>query len=315
MKKTSTILVTGASGMVGGATCRLLQQQGFVNVLAPSRAELDLLNSDSVLSYFRHHRPGYVLMIAAKVGGIAANMADPVGFFDQNLRIVLNLYSACDRYATKKNLFLGSSCIYPRECAQPIKEEYLLTGSLESTNEGYALAKIAGLKMALYLYRQRGLKTVCLMPCNTYGTGDHFDFDRSHVLSALTRRLIDARDSAAASVTLWGTGTARREFIHVDDVTRAILFFMEKIDTPEHINLGAGVDITVKELAERIAAKVNFHGAILWDASMPDGTPRKCLDVTRMRELGFAPSVGLDDGIVRLIDEYEMRKRICENTQ
>lgn len=313
MEMNSTILVTGASGMVGRATVNLLRERGCANILAPCRTELDLLSRDSVFSYFRNHRPDYVLMIAAKVGGIAANAADPVGFLDENMRIVLNLYSACDQYPTKKNLFLGSSCIYPRNSPQPIREEFLLTGPLEPTNEGYALAKIVGLKMASYLNQQRGLKTVCLMPCNIYGTGDHFEFDRSHVLSALVRRFVDARDSGAASVTLWGTGIARREFIHVDDVARAILFFLEAVETSEHINLGTGVDIAITDLAEMISMKTGFQGQIQWDASKPDGMLRKCLDVTRMYELGFVPTVSLDEGTARLISEYETLKASCGN--
>ncbi len=305
MDKNSVILVTGASGMVGGATLRLLRQRQFTNILTPSRAELDLVSKDSVFSYFEHHRPEHVLMIGAKVGGIGANTADPVGFFHENLHIVLNLFSACDRYPTKKNLFLGSSCIYPRESPQPIREEFLLAGPLEPTNEGYALAKIVGLKMASYLFQQRGLKTICLMPCNIYGTGDHFDFERSHVLSALVRRFVDARNSQAANVTLWGTGIACREFIHVDDVARAILFFMEVAGTPEHINVGSGVDISIRDLATTISMKVGFQGQVLWDSSKPDGMLRKCLDVTRMRNFGFVPEVNLDEGITRLISEYE----------
>lgn len=287
---------------------KLLRQHGFSNVLAPNRKELDLLSREAVHSYFERHRPEHVLMIAAKVGGIAANMADPVGFFEQNMRMVLNLYSACERYETTKNLFLGSSCVYPRESPQPMKEELLLTGPLEPTNEGYALAKIAGLKLASYLHRQRRLRTVCPMLCNIYGTGDHFEFERSHVLSALVRRFVDARDARAESVTLWGTGIGRREFIHVDDAARAILFFMDTVDVPEPINIGTGVDISIKELALLIASKVGFHGEIQWDSSKPDGMLRKCLDVSRMRELGFVPNVKLDDGIARLVDEYKNKK-------
>jgi GDP-L-fucose synthase len=308
MNKNSSVLLTGASGMVGAATLRLLNELGFENILTPSRREVNLIDQQEVFSYFNKHQIDYVLMIAAKVGGISANFSDPVGFLDENMRIALNLFAACDRFKTKKNLFLGSSCIYPKECLQPMKEEYLLTGPLEPTNEGYALAKIAGLKLASYYHRQRGLITVCPMPCNIYGTGDHFNLENAHVLSSLVRRFVDARDEGAESVTLWGTGAPRREFIHVDDVGRAILFFMENVETSEHINLGQGTDISINELAQLIATQVGYTGLIKWDSSKPDGMQKKCLDVTRMNELGFSLSVSLVDGIKRTIHEYEVLK-------
>lgn len=302
------ILITGAGGMVGGATAELCRASGFRNVLSPSRAELDLQNKSSIDSFFEVHRPVYVLMIAAKVGGIAANVADPVGFVEENLQINLNLFSACWRFGTRKNLFLGSSCIYPSNQPDLIREEQLLTGPLESTNEGYALSKIVGLKLAKYYREQHGMVTVCPMLCNLYGTGDHFDLKRAHVLSSLVRRFVDARDEGAAFLNLWGTGVARREFLHSSDAARAILFFMDQVDTSDHINVGVGTDIAICELASLVAEESGYAGAIGWDATKPDGMMRKCLDVTRLRALGFEPKVGLREGIRRTIREYEKIK-------
>ncbi len=308
MDKNARILITGSSGMVGAALLRRLRADGYTRLSAPRHAELDLANRDAVLAWFELERPEHVFMLAARVGGIVANMADPVGFLQENSRITLNLYEASQRFGAKKNLFLGSSCIYPRECPQPMREDYLLTGPLEPTNEGYALAKIAGLKMAVYQHRQHGLKTVCPMPSNIYGTGDHFDLQKSHVLSALVRRFVDACDNQAPDVTLWGTGSARREFLHVDDVVRAMLFFMERVETPEHVNIGPGTDVTIRELALAIAKETGFKGEIRWDTSKPDGMPRKCMDVTRMRALGFSPEVTLEQGIARTVREYRELK-------
>lgn len=312
MEADSRILLTGVTGMVGSAVFRLLSEKGYSRVLAPRRAELELRDQAAVFRYFERHKPEHVLMVAAKNGGIAANMADPVGFLDQNMRTTLNLYAACQRYPTKKNLFLASSCVYPGQCPQPMREEHLLTGPLDPSNEGYALAKITGLRLAVYQHRQHNIRTVCPVPCNMYGTGDDFDLGRSSVLSALVRRFADAHEAGAPGITLWGTGAARRELIHVDDVARAILFFMEHVETPEHINLGTGADITIKALAHLIASKVGYQGEIRWDASKPDGMLRKCLDVTRLRSMGFAATVTLEEGITRTIGEY--RKRKAEGT-
>jgi GDP-L-fucose synthase len=302
------LLVTGASGMIGTNTRRLLASSGFTRVLAPTRGEVDLADARAVDDYFERSRPAHVLMLAAKVGGIAANVADPVGFTDENLRIALNLFSSCLKYGSKKNLFLGSSCIYPLGQADLIPEGRLLTGPLEPTNEGYALSKIVGLKLARYYLEQHGLLTVCPMLSNVYGTGDHFDFGRAHVLSSIVRRFVDARESGASSVTLWGTGVARREFLHAEDAARAILFFIDNVETAEHINVGIGADISIRDLAARIAEAVGYSGETLWDASKPDGMPRKCLDISRLTELGFLPRVGLDEGIRRTIVEYESIK-------
>lgn len=293
--------------MVGLAVCRLLTQQSFRCILAPTRQELDLLDQVMVHKYFEKYRPAYVFMIAAEVGGIAANRADPVGFLSRNLRMELNLFEACYQVGIRKALFLGSSCIYPRECVQPMKESFLLTGPLEPTNEGYSLAKIVGLKLAEYYYKQYGMCTACPMPCNIYGTNDHFDLERSHVLSALVRRFVDARAEGRLSVTLWGTGASRREFIHVDDVASALLLLMDRQLTPDIINIGTGEDISIRELAARIAEKVGFNGQIHWDSSQPDGMPRKCLDIAQLTSMGFRARVTLDEGIERMIVEYRQR--------
>lgn len=308
MERQATILVTGATGMVGSAVYRLLQQRGFQQVLTPSRQELDLSQSQQVDAYFAEHRPWYVFMIAAKVGGIGANQADPVAFLQENLRMQLNLFEAGHKYRTRKNLFLGSSCIYPRKSPQPMKEEYLLTGPLEPTNEGYALAKIMGLKLARYYYQQYGMLTVCPISCNIYGTNDHFDLKHSHVLAALVRRFVDAQEQGASSVTLWGTGTARREFIHVKDVVEAIIFLMHNYDSVDIINVGSGVDISIRDLANLIAREVGYTGQVCWDSSKPDGMPRKCLGVSRLTAMGFHACISLEEGIRQIIAEYRQLK-------
>jgi len=308
----SAILVTGTTGMIGGEVLRLLSRYGFQRVLAPARAELELTDQDNVHRYFEEHRPDYVLMLAAKVGGIAANMRDPVGFTDHNLRITLNVFSACHKFKTRKNLFLGSSCIYPMNQSEPIVEAQLLSGPLEPTNEGYALSKIVGLKLAKYYHEQYGMVTVCPMLSNVYGTGDHFDLDRAHVLSALVRRFVDARDTGHLEVALWGSGIARREFLHSEDAARAILFFMDEVVSSDHINVGAGKDITILELAGLIAREIGYQGEVRWDRSKPDGMLRKCLDTSRLQKLGFQPNITLLQGIRRTIGEYETIKNSGE---
>ena len=306
LNQDNKVLLTGASGMVGSAISRSLAD---CNLLTPSRNELDLCNLQQVNNYFEEHRPEYVLMIGAKVGGIIANKSDPVGFLSENARMQLNLFEACHKYGTKKNLFLGSSCIYPRDCPQPMKEEYLLTGALEPTNEGYALAKIMGLKLAKYYYEQYGMLTVCPMPCNIYGTNDHFDLEKSHVLSALIRRFVDAIDENKPSVTLWGSGIAKREFIHVSDVAEAVLFLLENYNSPDIINVGTGTDISIKDLAMLIAKSVGYQGEICWDTSKPDGMLRKCLDTSQLSALSFKPRISLQEGITQTITEYRQLKQ------
>lgn len=295
--------------MVGSALVRRLVADGHRRLLTPSRAELDLRDAAGVDRYFAVERPEYVFMIAAKVGGIAANTADPVGFMTDNLRISMSLFDAAHRHGVRKALFLGSSCIYPKACPQPMREEHLLAGPLEPTNESYAIAKIAGLKLAQYYFRQYGLRTICPMPCNIYGTNDHFDLDKSHVLSALVRRFVDAVEAGLDDVTLWGTGTARREFIHVDDAAAAILLLMDRCESPDIINVGTGSDVSIKELASVVAEAAGYHGQIHWDAAKPDGMPRKCLDISRVTRLGFTSKVGLREGVGRTVREYcEIRR-------
>ena len=304
----STVLITGASGMVGSGVVRLLRRDSFQRVLTPSRRELDLCNREAVDAYFARHRPAHVFMVAAKVGGIAANVADPVDFLSENVRMQVNLFEACHKYRTRKNLFLASSCIYPRKCPQPMKEEYLLTGLLEPTNEGYALAKIVGLKLAKYYHDQYGMLTVCLIPCNIYGTMDHFDLQRSHVLAALVRRFVDVKDRGDSSITLWGTGNARREFTHVEDVAEALLFLMDNYDSSEVVNVGTGTDISIRDLADLIAKEVGYTGEINWDPRKPDGMPRKCLNISRLTTSGFHPRISLEAGIRQTIEEYRQLK-------
>jgi len=307
-RRDAAVLVTGARGLVGGATTALLLREGFTSLLTPPRSELDLTDPVAVNRYFDTFRPIYVLMIAGKVGGIAANVSDPVGFVDENVRISLNLFHACLKYQAEKALFLGSSCIYPASFDTPIPESALLTGPLEPTNEGYALSKIVGLRLASYYRHQHGLVTVCPMLSNVYGTGDQFDLQRSHVLSALVRRFVDARDEGADLVTLWGTGRARREFLHCDDAARAVLFFMDRVETSDHINIGPGSDLTIAALAQQVAFAAGYSGAVVWDHTKPDGMLRKCLDVSLARKLGFSAMVSLKDGIARTVREYEALK-------
>lgn len=309
MERDAKIYVAGHRGMVGSALVRALERAGHQNLVLRTIAEVDLRNQQAVRAFFAEERPEYVLLAAAQIGGIKANVAAPAVFFYDNLMIQTNVLHQAYLSGVKKFLFLGSSCIYPRQCPQPMREEYLLSGELEPTNEGYALAKIAGLKMASYYYAQYGFRCVCPMPCNLYGTNDNFDLNSSHVLAALVRRFVDAQESGLSEVVLWGSGVARREFMHVDDAARAAIFLLERVDTPEIYNVGWGRDISIRELAERIAAQVGYRGRIGWDTRMPDGMPRKCLDVSKLTALGFTPEIGLGRGIESMIDEYRTRKR------
>ena len=302
------VLVTGGRGLVGSALIRALERMGCRHVLAPSSQDVDLRKFRGVQSLFEAHRPEYVFMLAARVGGIKANNDRPVEFLADNMAIELNLFKACHEFQVKKSLFLGSSCIYPRECPQPMREEYLMSGPLEPTNEGYAMAKLAGLTLAKFYAREYGMNTVCPVPCNIYGPGDTFDLNRSHVLSALVRRFVDAVDANLSEVVLWGTGRPKREFIHVDDVASGMLLLFEKVNDPRPVNLGPGTDIGIHDLAQMISGYTGFSGAIRWDARMPDGMPRKCLDVSRLREIGFRAQVSLEQGIPQVIDEYRTRK-------
>jgi GDP-L-fucose synthase len=308
LDRTKKVLLTGAQGMVGSAMLKTLQVAGFKNILAVGRHDLNLSDWVAVDKFFAEQKPAYVFMIAAKVGGIKANIADPTGFLLQNLKIATNLFEACHKHKTLKNLFLGSSCIYPQNAPQPMKEEYLLTGPLEPTNEGYALAKIAGLKLAEFYYKQYNMLTVCPLPCNIYGTNDHYDLEKSHVLSALIKRFYDAKQEGKDQVTLWGTGIARREFIHVNDVAAGLLFLMDNYKQPNILNLGTGSDVSIGELAKIIASKVGYEGQINWDASKPNGMLKKCMDTSKMVALGFKPQISLLSGIKQSIQEYAALK-------
>lgn len=304
MDKNKKIYIAGHNGMVGSAIKRLFEKEGFTNLVCRSSRELDLRNQQAVIDFFKTEKPDCVILAAAKVGGINANMHHPADFLYDNLEIQNNVIHQSYLNGVEKLIFLGSSCIYPRECPQPMKEEYLLTGKLEPTNEGYALAKVAGLKMCEFYYKQYGFKSLSLMPCNLYGINDSFDLKHSHVLSAMVRRFTDAVDNRQDEIVLWGTGIARREFMHVDDMARATLHMLEHYDSNEFINIGWGEDITIKELAETIAKKAGFKGKIIWDSSKPDGMLKKCLDVTRMKAAGFKPTITLDEGIDQMFELY-----------
>jgi len=296
--------VAGHHGLVGSAIVRHLVALGCGNVLLRTRSQLDLCDQLGVEKFFLEERPEYVFLAAAKVGGILANATYPAEFLRDNLTIQTNVIHSARSHGCKKLLFLGSSCIYPRLAPQPIKEEYLLTGPLEETNEAYAIAKIAGLKMAAAYSSQYGFSTISIMPTNLYGPGDNFDLETSHVLPAMIRRLHEAKSSGATSVTLWGTGKPRREFLHVDDLANAACFLMENYESPDLLNIGVGLDLTIAELAEMVARVVGYRGRIEFDASRPDGTPRKLLDVSRIHALGWRAQIPLEQGIRMTYDWY-----------
>ena len=291
------IYVAGHRGLVGSAIVRAIESEGKHTWVGKNRAELDLLDRKAVFEYLSKQKPDAVVIAAAKVGGIQANNTFPVEFLSQNLQIETNLMDGAHAADIEILLFLGSSCVYPKMAQQPIKEEYLLTGELEKTNEAYALAKISGLKLVQAYRKQYGHRWISAMPTNMYGPGDNFDLENSHVLPALIRKLHDAKTSRADSVTLWGTGTPKREFLHSDDLGRACVFLLENYDDDVAINVGVGEDISIKELAEQIKKVVGFQGSIEWDSSKPDGTPRKLLDVSRTKTLGWFPTISLQDGL------------------
>ncbi len=295
--RTDVIYVAGHRGMVGSAIWRQLGRRGFERLVGASSSALDLRDDRAVEAFFSAKRPDVVVLAAAKVGGIMANATYPADFLSDNLRIQVNVMDAAQRYGVRRLLFLGSSCIYPKFAPQPIPEEALLTGALEATNDAYAIAKIAGLTQVRAVRRQHGLHWISAMPTNLYGPGDNFDPQNSHVLPGMIRKFHDAKASGAPTVTLWGSGTPRRELLHVDDLAAACVHLLEHYDADEHINVGTGVDVTVTELAALVREAVGYTGTVAWDASMPDGTPRKVLDVTRITRLGWQPRVRLVDGI------------------
>jgi GDP-L-fucose synthase len=312
MNNDAKIYIAGHNGMVGSALKRRLISLGYNNIIGKTHRELDLTSQPEVERFFEYERPQYVILAAAKVGGILANSTYPADFIYGNLMIQNNIIHSAYRFGVKKLLFLGSSCIYPKLAPQPLKEEYLLTGQLEPTNEPYAVAKIAGIKMCQSYNRQYGTNFISVMPTNLYGINDNFDLNNSHVLPAMIRKFHDAMVSIEQGrvepVVLWGTGVSRREFLLVDDMASACIFLMESYNSSEIINIGTGLDITIKELAEEIRDIIGFRGEIIWDASKPDGTPQKLLDVSKINGLGWKAEMSLRDGIKQVYEWYCSRQ-------
>ena len=292
-----SVYVAGHKGLVGSALLRHLQKNGYRNILVRTRQELDLRQSDDVRKFFSQAEPEAVVVAAAKVGGIKANSDYPVEFLLENLQIQNNLIAASFEFGVKKLLFLGSSCVYPKLAPQPIHEESLLAGPLEPTNEPYAIAKIAGIKLCQAYAQQYGMDFICAMPTNIYGPGDNFDLEKSHVLAALIRKVHEAKLRNQREVTIWGTGTPRREFLHADDLADALGFLLENYDSSEIINVGCGEDLTIRELVEIVAQVIGFEIDLVFDTTKPDGTPKKLLDTTRLQALGWKPQISLNDGI------------------
>jgi GDP-L-fucose synthase len=293
----SRIYVAGHRGLVGSAICRALEARGFTGLVRRTRSELDLRDRAAVDAFFRNERPAYVILAAARAGGILANDSFPVEFLRDNLEIQTNVIDAAFNHAATKLVFLGSSCIYPKLAPQPLREDSLLTGPLEPTNEWYAIAKIAGIKLCQAYARQHGFHAISVMPTNLYGPGDNFDLKSSHVLPALIRKFHEAKQSGAREVVVWGTGRPRREFLHVDDLADAVCFLLERYESPEIINVGVGEDVSIAELAALVREIVGFTGGVVYDTSKPDGTPRKLLDVSKIAALGWKARIGLADGI------------------
>ena len=312
MERTSKIFVAGHRGLVGSALCRQLERQGYRNLLLKPRAELDLMDSTAVQRFFEESRPEYVFLAAAKVGGILANDRYPADFLRDNLKIQTNVVDSAYRSGVKRLLFLGSTCIYPKLCPQPIREEYLLTGPLEPTNRAYALAKIAGIEMCWSYNRQYGTQYIAAMPTNLYGPGDNFDPETSHMLPALIRRATEAKLAAAPAITVWGTGTPRRELLYSEDLAEACVYLMNladpefrtllRSDEPPLINIGTGEDLSIREIAELVCRVVGFDGELRFDPARPDGTPRKLCDVSRIHALGWRAKTSLEEGIRRTLE-------------
>lgn len=311
--------IAGAKGMVGSAVCKALQEKGYGdinqggNLLTPNKKELNLLDKNSVEKWFIKNKPSITILAAAKVGGIGTNQNHPVDFLLENIKIQNNVIESAWKNGVRRFLFLGSSCIYPKFARQPIKEEDLLNGSLEPTNEYYALAKITGIKLCQSLRKQYGFDAISLMPSNLYGKNDNYDKNSSHVLPALIRKFSEAIENNNDSVTCWGTGKPLREFLHVDDLAQACIFALERWDPPKedtisHINVGSQNELTIKDLADKISKKLNYQGKILWDTSKPDGTPRKKLDTKKMNQLGWRAKINLDKGIEDAINDFRNNK-------
>lgn len=303
-----TILVAGGSGLVGSAVVRTLRQANR-NVIGISSNDVNLLDREKTFSFIQELKPIAIIDAAAKVGGIGGNNAYPVEFLSQNLQIQTNLMDAAHNANVDKFVFLGSSCIYPKESPQPIKEEYLLTGELEQTNSAYAIAKISGIELIRSYRKEFGHKWISLMPTNLYGPNDNFDLENGHVLPALIRKFVEAQRSESREVTAWGTGTPLREFLYVEDLARAVILCLDRYDDAQHINVGTAEEISIKHLAEKIASKVGFKGKILWDNDKPDGTLRKVLDNQKILNLGWKPMISLDEGITKTIEWYKQTKK------
>ncbi len=297
MTPDSKIFIAGHRGMVGSAIVRSLQAQGFTQLLVRTRQELDLLDRSAVREFFKTERPEFVIDAAARVGGIVANSEKPVEFLLENLTLQNNIIEAAADFGCAKLLFLGSSCIYPKHAPQPIREDALLTGPLEPTNDAYALAKIAGIKLCQAYAREYGKNFLSAMPTNLYGPHDNFDLHTSHVLPALIRKIHEAKKSGAPEVLVWGTGTPRREFLHADDLADACVFLLKNYDSPELINIGSGTDVTIRELAELVCEVLGYDGTLAFDPTKPDGTPRKLMDSSRLFSLGWKPKISLREGI------------------
>jgi len=304
IERTARVYVAGHRGLVGGAVWRHLEAEGFTNLLGANSSELDLRDRLAVFAFFEKHRPEVVIDAAARVGGIHANNTYPAEFLSDNLLIQVNLMDAANAVDVERLMFLGSSCIYPKFAQQPIHEDSLLTGALEPTNDAYAIAKIAGIMQVQASRRQFNRRWISAMPTNLYGPGDNFHPENSHVLPALIRRLHEAKEQHLPEVVIWGTGTPRREFLHVDDLASAVLFLLENYDSPQTINVGVGEDVSIRELAELVARTVGYEGTLTQDVSKPDGTPRKLLDVSRLNSLGWTARIPLEQGVAQTYEWY-----------
>ncbi|MEK7616919.1 MAG: GDP-L-fucose synthase [Patescibacteria group bacterium] len=304
MNKSSKIYIAGHKGLVGSAILHKFQSEGYKNIITRTHSELDLTRQDLVEDFFNQEKPHYVIIAAARVGGIKANMTYPAEFLYENLSIQNNIIWSALKTGTKKLMFLGSSCIYPRQCPQPMKEEYLLTGKLEPTNEAYAVAKVAGLKLCEYIKRELKKSFISVMPTTIYGPKDHFDPLIAHVVPSLIRRMVEAKKLNSKSIEIWGTGNSRREFLYVDDLADAIYFLMQNYDSKDFINIGVGNDISIKELTYILKDLTGFKGKLVFDRSKPDGMPRKLMDTQRLNKLGWRPKVDLREGLKQTIDWY-----------
>ena len=309
ISKNSKLYIAGHKGLVGSRIFEKYKKEGYKNLLTRTKEELDLRDQGAVEQFFKKEKPEFVILAAAKVGGIMANMTHQADFLYDNLAIQNNVIWYSHVHEVKKLMFLGSSCIYPRECPQPMKEEYFMTGPVEPTNEGYAIAKIAGLKLCEKINNQYKNNFISIMPCNVYGVGEKFDLQNSHVLAALIQKMVTAKEENVKSVEVWGTGEPRREFMYVDDLADAAFFLMERYDDPQFINVGTGVDYSIREYAEVIKKLVGFKGKLVFNTSKPDGMPRKLLDITRLFGMGWKPKVSLEEGLRKTLDWWLTTRR------